>query len=676
MKSGHRQSRATTKITTRAAQVLTSGGAPAQLPSSGSTRPANVQASQIATSSVSNDSASAVNPAPHADRRRRDAHQQDHVVGRCHRGSVRRHDLGREAVRRQRRRRRFGLALRVVGARRARDTCLAARPVARDGRLVAERAHPLASRRALASSLKLPSCTAQSPFGARAGAAWPWRPPPPAAARGGEPSSTGAGLGRLRSGRRLSRPGGSGARRGGRRRGRRARRGDDGLRLGRVARASAVGAAASGSPSRSVCVRIGTGSSAAGNCSDAGSRLHRVVRTVQHPGNQPHADRDEHRGADESFLQTLVHVAGRSPKGEDAQYSRSASVAAPTVTNEPNTSTRSPGCAAARAAAHAASTLRQRCDALQHRARSSNAASSLPLAPRSALPCVTNQRSASGTNGCSTPREILVAHRGEHDEGAPRGRQSLERRREPARRGRIVAHVEHPFHAVDAVPLEPAAQISAARCPPPARVVDGQLARHALDDRRAGGRVVELLLAAERRQRQRRRRVRRRRAAPACAVALASRNRGRSGAARRPRRARASSTLAGTFRSAITTGLPRRTIPAFSRPIASRVVAEPLLVIEVDAHDQRAIGVDACSWRRAGRPCRPREPRRPRARRAKCSSAATADDSKYDSVIVPSVESIDLETARRARRRSASAPLKRMRSLKRHRCGDVNAPTS
>ena len=60
-----------------------------------------------------------------------------------------------------------------------------------------------------------------------------------------------------------------------------------------------------------------------------------ALRTVEHPGNQPHPNRDQHGRPDESLLHTLIHVAGRSTNGEGAQYSRSASSAAPTVWNDP-----------------------------------------------------------------------------------------------------------------------------------------------------------------------------------------------------------------------------------------------------------------------------------------------------------------------------------------------------
>ncbi len=62
-------------------------------------------------------------------------------------------------------------------------------------------------------------------------------------------------------------------------------------------------------------------------------------------------------------------------------------------------------------------------------------------------------------------------------------------------------------------------------------------------------------------------------------------------------------------------------------------------------------------------------------RRAKYMNAATADDSKYDNVIEPSVESISRKSSTSSAS-VASAPLQRIRSLNRHRCGDVNVPTS
>ena len=62
-------------------------------------------------------------------------------------------------------------------------------------------------------------------------------------------------------------------------------------------------------------------------------------------------------------------------------------------------------------------------------------------------------------------------------------------------------------------------------------------------------------------------------------------------------------------------------------------------------------------------------------RRAKCSSAATVEDSKYDSVIEPSDASM-ISNSSTSSASLASAPFNRIRSLKRHRCGDVNAPTS
>jgi len=61
-----------------------------------------------------------------------------------------------------------------------------------------------------------------------------------------------------------------------------------------------------------------------------GRRLADLLRAIEHPGDQPRANRHEHGRTNESFLQAPVHLAESSPD-EGREYSSSASMAGPTI---------------------------------------------------------------------------------------------------------------------------------------------------------------------------------------------------------------------------------------------------------------------------------------------------------------------------------------------------------
>ena len=196
---------------------------------------------------------------------------------------------------------------------------------------------------------------------------------------------------------------------------------------------------------------------------------------------------------------------------------------------------------------------------------SSSVPSSAPVAPRSVLACATNQPCAAAANGCTTPARSLsrIAANTIHVRAAAgcRRTDARGRRRPPGRGRRRTATRRRPLVALHA-PAQDGVRYSGRQ----RGIADGQSGGEHVDDGRAraafancsappnGGSGNAGAVSPSRARRQPTPSRRKSNSRPiTCGTA--------------PRSATCSRTLAGTAESPITTGLPGRTMPAFSRPM-------------------------------------------------------------------------------------------------------------
>ncbi len=161
----------------------------------------------------------------------------------------------------------------------------------------------------------------------------------------------------------------------------------------------------------------------------------RLTRPGEQLRHQQHEQRHQNDGTGQSLLGSRIHGANYSPRNSSA---------GPTVRNEPNTSTRSPGRAAARAVRQASAT-------------SPACASTEALAGNcAAICCVLTARGPAerdenpavdvGGQRLRDAADVLVTEDAAHRQRAPRARQAPQVVAQHLGRGHVVGDVENPFH--------------------------------------------------------------------------------------------------------------------------------------------------------------------------------------------------------------------------------------